>query len=302
MSTSADDSALVVCVDGSPASDAAVRWAAREAVICNAPITLTHVIAPALTTTRDEALRARVERWQRYRARHVVDKAREIIADGGGDGNTPEVRTELCVSNPVPALVDASKDARVVVVGSRGMGAFRRRVLGSVSSGLIPRAHCPVAVVHEQRDPPTTGDNAPILLGIDGSPASELATAIAFGEASRRGVGLVALHAWSDVGVFPILSMDCKMYRDEGQEVLAERLAGWQEHYPEVHVRRRLVCDQPARWLVKESQHAQLVVVGSHGRGRFAGMSLGSVGTVWPRPRACRSSSPGCHSVAKRSS
>jgi nucleotide-binding universal stress UspA family protein len=61
MSTSADDSAVVVCVDGSPASDAAVRWAAREAVICNAPITLTHVIAPALTTTTVPDLGRRFE-------------------------------------------------------------------------------------------------------------------------------------------------------------------------------------------------------------------------------------------------
>ena len=121
---------------------------------------------------------------------------------------------------------------------------------------------------------------SPVLLGIDGSPASEAATALAFDEASRRGVDLVALHAWSDVGVFPILGMDWHKYEDEGHEVLAERLAGWQEQYPDVHVRRRIVCDQPARWLIDESQQAQLVVVGSHGRGGFTGMRLGSVSSA----------------------
>ena len=152
-------------------------------------------------------------------------------------------------------------------------------VLGSVSSGVVHHAHCPVAVVHAD-EAQAPDHNSPVLLGIDGSPASEAATALAFDEASRRGVDLVALHAWSDVGVFPILGMYWQQYEDEGHEVLGERLAGWQEQYPDVRVQRRIVCDQPARWLLDESQQAQLVVVGSHGRGGFAGMRLGSVSTA----------------------
>ena len=72
----------------------------------------------------------------------------------------------------------------------------------------------------------------PSLVGIDGSPASEAATALAFDEASRRGVDLVALHAWSDVGVLPVLGMDWKEYEDQGHEVLGERLAGWHGTVP----------------------------------------------------------------------
>jgi nucleotide-binding universal stress UspA family protein len=138
-----------------------------------------------------------------------------------------------------------------------------------------------VAIVHDpdtaQRD---IRDDAPVLVGIDGSSASEAATALAFDEASRRRVPLVALHAWSDVGVFPILGMDWRVYRDEGEEVLGERLAGWQETYPDVQVHRRLVCDVPARWLVDESERAQLVVLGSRGRGGFDGLRLGSVSSA----------------------
>lgn len=80
--------------------------------------------------------------------------------------------------------------------------------------------------------------------------------------------------------MFPALGMDWHQYEAEGHEVLAERLAGWQEHYPDVHVRRRIVCDRPAHWLIEESEHAQLVVVGSHGRGGFTGMLLGSVSSA----------------------
>ena len=156
---------------------------------------------------------------------------------------------------------------------------YGRAVLGSVSSGLVHHAHCPVAVIHAEQAQ-TPGSNLPVLLGIDGSPASEAATALAFDEASRRGVDLVALHAWSDVGVFPVVGMYWHEYEDQGHELLGERLAGWQEQYPDVHVRRRITCDQPARRLIEESEQAQLVVVGSHGRGGFTGMLLGSVSSA----------------------
>ncbi len=149
----------------------------------------------------------------------------------------------------------------MIVVGSRGMGAIGGAVLGSVSTGLLHHAQCPVAVVHAN-EAFAADSTSPVLLGIDGSPASEAATALAFDEAARRGVDLVALHAWSDVGVLPALGMDWKEHEDEGREVLGERLAGWHEQYPDVHAERRIVCDQPAHWLIEESQRAPA------GRGR----------------------------------
>ena len=86
----------------------------------------------------------------------------------------------------------------MVVVGCRGLGAIGRRVLGSVSWGLVHHAHCPVAVIHDEDPLMPQPAMAPVVVGIDGSPASESATAIALEEASRRGVELVAVHAWSD--------------------------------------------------------------------------------------------------------
>ena len=118
---------------------------------------------------------------------------------------------------------------------------------------------------------------APVLLGTDGSPASELATAIAFDEASRRHVDLIALHAWSDKEVFELPGLDWSAVKAEEERLLAEALAGYQERYPDVTVHRLIVCDRPARALVDTSESAQLTVLGSHGRGRLAGTLLGSV-------------------------
>ena len=236
------------------------------------PITLVHVVEPVVVTWPVRSLQGQFNEWQEDNARQVLEDAQKI-------SQLSDTRSEVLRGYAVPALVDASKSAQMIVVGSRGMGAFGRAVLGSVSSGVVHHAHCPVAIIHvEEAQEPDPA--SPVLLGIDGTPASEAATALAFDEASRRGVDLVALHAWSDVGVFPVLGMNWHQYEDEGIEVLGERLAGRQEQYPDVNVRRRIVCDRPARWLIDESQQAQLVVVGRRGRGGFAGMLLGSVSTA----------------------
>ena len=179
-------------------------------------------------------------------------------------------------SATVPTLVDLSKGAEMIVVGSRGHGALGS-LLGSVSAGLVQHAHCPVAVIHDEDPLMPHPAQAPVLVGIDGSPASELATAIAFDEASRRHVDLVALHAWSDAGALDFPGMDWSTMKSSEDEVLAERLAGWQEHYPDVSVYRLVVCGHPARQLIEHSEEAQLAVVGSRGLGGFAGMLLGSV-------------------------
>lgn len=269
---------ILVAVDGSAESDAAVRWATREAVMRDADVTLMHVIAPVVVGWPARYLQASFNESQEENARQVIEQAQKTVHTSLQDAEPPAVRTEVQRSAVAATLINASRNAQMVVVGSRGMGGIGRVVLGSVSSGLVHYAHCPVTIVrNEAHEPDRT---SPVLLGIDGSPASEAATELAFDEASRREVDLVALHAWSDVGVFPILGMDWHQYEDEGHQVLAERLAGWQERYPDVQVRRRVVCDQPARWLLDESEHAQLVVVGSRGRGGFKGMLLGSVSTA----------------------
>jgi nucleotide-binding universal stress UspA family protein len=124
-----------------------------------------------------------------------------------------------------------------------------------------------------------------IVVGVDGSPASKVAVQWAARDGSRRKVELVALHAWSDVGVLALASIGSGgigslALRTVEDEALAERLAGWSERYPDVPLRRVVLRNEPAPALVDQSQWAQLVVVGGHGIGGFAGMLLGSVSTA----------------------
>ena len=276
MSTSIKRPGIVVGIDGSPASKVAVDWAAREAAMRNVALTLVHVVTGLGGTSPRTPLPAGFGEWQQKQGRQFIGDAVRVVSEATRATGTPDVKTEIYYSATVPTLVDLSKGAEMIVVGRRGHDAVGN-LLGSISAGVVQHAHCPVAVIHDEDPLMPHPAQAPVLVGIDGSPVSELATAIAFDEASRRQVDLIALHAWSDAGVFDFPGMDWSAMKASADEVLAERLAGWQDRYPDVTIHRHVVCDRPAHQLIEMSEAAQLVVVGSHGRGGFAGMLLGSV-------------------------
>lgn len=264
---------IVVGVDDSPSSQPALEWAAAEAGLRGVPLVILYATTLPIGAWPVVPVPTGFLDWQRQIGQDILTDARQI-AERLTAGAVP-VTIEFAVATPTAALVEESRTAGMVVVGSRGRGGLARMMLGSTSTGLVHRAHCPVVVVHDEASPPQPG--APVLLGFDGSAASESAVDIAFQEASQRGVGLIALHAWWSPGAFEMPGFDWDEIRPEVDREAARQLAEWQQRYPGVSVERVVVPDEPARQLVARSDDAQLVVVGSHGYGAVTGTLLGSV-------------------------
>jgi nucleotide-binding universal stress UspA family protein len=202
------------------------------------------------------------------------------------------IGTELHLGTGSHALIAASESATMVVVGSRGRGGFAGLAIGSVAAQTAAHAACPVLVIRPpDEQEPTPGDvepfatrSGPVLVGVDGSSASEGAIEFAFEEASLRQVPLLALYVWwllptHNLGPDLPARFTLDEARDEATRLLAEMMAGWAAKLPDVSVVLRAVQGMnPSHELIEASRDAGLVVVGSRGRGGFTGLLLGSVG------------------------
>jgi nucleotide-binding universal stress UspA family protein len=270
--------AVVVGIDGSGEALLAVRWAAAEAARRNVPLR----VVTAFSWSHDHPLgwaafdgdyrTALLELADRQLAEAVVVAA-EVIGPG-------DVEHELISGTAIPVLRAESRRAGLLVLGDRGLGAIGGLLVGAVADALSTHGECPVVLVRTAPGCPVEDRTRPVVVGVDGSPASEGALGFAFDAAAARGVSLTAVHTWWDVlGMVTMAPMlDWPALQANEQEVLAERLAGWAANYPDVAVRRLVTRDHPAHALVEQSRQAQLIVVGSRRRAAAARLALGSVG------------------------
>lgn len=270
---------ILVGIDGSAACRTAVRWALESAAMRDLPLTIVHVLPKTENhcsawglTSAPKSIRS-MSRDDQY-LEGLVYSATTIIDGSTAAEDYGFVRARLHSSSTTATLVDLSNDADMVVVGNPAHHELLRMPGPSTGIALARSAHCPVAIV---RDGARTRPSAlPVVVGIDGSPASESAVATAFDEASTRGVDLLALYVAADDSTIELAGTTLAP-DTSGQEILAERLAGWAEHFPDVKVRPLVTWGDPARRLLEEAETAQLVVVGSHGRTALADALLGSV-------------------------
>lgn len=140
---------VVVGVDGSGDADAAVRWAAYEATIRKACLTLVQVIDIPSPGWSNPDLRELYE----TDAQAILDDAVKTINEFMKDTAPKDVQRKVFFCRPATALIHVSKDAEMVVVGAHGRGALHAWLLGSVSNALIHHSHCPVAVIDRDTSP-----------------------------------------------------------------------------------------------------------------------------------------------------
>ncbi|OII67932.1 MULTISPECIES: universal stress protein [unclassified Streptomyces] len=249
---------IVVGVDGSGRSLRAVAWAAHAASLHEAQLRIVHVLP---------------------HVKHDLDKGWDIIREATALAH--EAFPQLEITNAMPeatlpakVLIKESETAHAVVLGAKGPGVGHL-ALGSVSLQVAGHAACPVVVV----DHLTLGGNR-IAVGADGAPHTAAALEFAFEAASLRKTGLQVVHAWSlpSPPEPPVLvDPDPDEVAHRHQQELEEQLSRLRERYPDVEVTEDLVHDAAVTALTRASERADLLVLGSRGRGGFHGLALGSV-------------------------
>ena len=277
----ADGRPIVVGVDGSDGSAAAVQWAAREASLRKLRLRIVHATVPTHLPAMRSTAAATTTEWRKQAERTAargVEAARRSV---------PSLTVESKVylnQTPAAALAGESESATLLVVGARGGGGFAGLQLGSTAVQVIELVPGPLVVVRGSAAGALSGPTAArIVVGVDGSEPSQRALRFAVGEAAANGTGVIAIHAWTKPWHPALRSFEVpgganwSFLEPQAAAVLAESVARATADFSDVQVTERLLNDQPADALLQASQEADLLVVGSRGASSLLGRVLGSV-------------------------
>jgi nucleotide-binding universal stress UspA family protein len=270
-----DEHPILVGYDGATCSGAALRWALSEAARRGVGVRLVRVLDlprhPAPVAGGASGIGASAGGVEAQ----LLDEA-GVALDKVGSEAAVELRGAVAVATAalpgpvVETLCEQSGEASMVVLGSRGMGGFAGLMLGSVSVAVAAHARCPVVVVREGM---WIAPDGPVVVGVDGSDEARLAVDFAFAEARARHTSLAALHAAAPPQPRTVERLAAEM----SASLLEAALHDCRLRYPEVPVTSRVVTGPPGQVLAAVAPGAQLLVVGSRGRGGFHGLVLGSV-------------------------
>ena len=244
----------------------ALEWAIERAVARRGRLLLASVIGSARGVGGEEPVLERATQATQTLLESAAARAR----GAGVDAETVLERGE-----PVARLVDVSRRADLLVLGS-DFAAGGSHLRGVRGVRVAAAAQCPVVVVPDAGPEPRAG----VVVGVDGSEASERAVAFAAAEADRLGESLTAVMVWSPVPVPFEMDDYPEDYLDRMQDLTAETLAvsiaGLRQDYPDLTVESVVESGYPAAVLGRTAHDARLLVVGSHGRGAVARFLLGS--------------------------
>ncbi len=263
---------IVVAVDGSERNRSAVTWAAAEAAAAGCEIILVTAVEDHSVATPYFSIHS-----QEQAALDMLTDARNAVRRLVTE---QVVATDVVTGSPVHVLLDRAQNARLLVVGKRGLGGFARVIVGSTSIAVAGRAKIPVAIVPDDWRQEDHMD-APVVVGIDPYRPEQHPIRLAFRRAERMGVRLVAVHGWETPTAYSgdafALADRASQWEQEAHAEFDKVLDVWRARFPDVEVEAVRSHSHPAMAVLDAAERAQLVVLGRHADGKLGGFAFGSV-------------------------